>query len=70
VYSSRAIERATYDSMAFRFIAGNTHPDHDTLASFRRRPLGEIEKLFVQVLLMARATECSNWAQSAWTAPR
>ena len=53
-YSSRKIERATYDSVAFRFIAGNTHPDHDTLASFRRRFLAEIEKLFVQVLLMAR----------------
>ena len=55
VYSSRKIERATYDSVAFRFIAGNTHPDHDTLATFRRRFLAEIEKLFVQVLLMARA---------------
>ena len=54
VYSSRKIERATYDSVAFRFIAGNTHPDHDTLATFRRRFLAEIEKLFVQVLLMAR----------------
>lgn len=54
VYFSRAIERATYDSVAFRFIAGNTHPDHDTLATFRRRFLSEIEQLFVQVLLMAR----------------
>ena len=54
VYSSRKIERATYDSVAFRFIAGNTHVDHDTLATFRRRFLAEIEKLFVQVLLMAR----------------
>lgn len=55
VYSSRAIERATYDSVAFRYIAGNTHPDHDTLASFRRRFLAEIEQLFVQLLLIARA---------------
>jgi transposase len=37
VFSSRKIERATYDSVAFRFIAAGTHPDHDTLASFRRR---------------------------------
>lgn len=37
VHSSRKIERATYDSLAFRFIAGNQHPDHDTLANFRRR---------------------------------
>jgi len=38
VLSSRAIERATYDSVAFRFIAGNEHPDHDTIATFRKRP--------------------------------
>ena len=37
VFSSRKLERATYDSVAFRFIAADTHPDHDTLASFRRR---------------------------------
>lgn len=35
VFSSRKIERATYESVAFRFIAGNVHPDHDTLAAFR-----------------------------------
>lgn len=50
IFSSRKLERATYDSIAFRFIAGNTHPDHDTLASFRRRFLDEIAQLFVQVL--------------------
>ena len=54
VFSSRKIERATYDSVAFRFIAANDHPDHDTIASFRRRFLGEIEALFVQVLMLAR----------------
>jgi transposase len=37
VHSSRKIERATYDSVAFRYVAANTHPDHDTLATFRRR---------------------------------
>ncbi|MBC7686315.1 MAG: transposase [Bdellovibrionales bacterium] len=52
-FSSRKIERATYDSVAFRFIAGNTHPDHDTLATFRRRFLGEVNDLFVQVLALA-----------------
>ena len=45
---------ATYDSVAFRFIAANDHPDHDTIAAFRRRFLKEIEGLFVQVLLLAR----------------
>ena len=54
VFSSRKIERATYDSVAFRFIAANDHPDHDTIAAFRRRFLKEIEALFVQVLLLAR----------------
>ena len=54
VFSSRKSERATYDSVAFRFIAANTHPDHDTLATFRRRFLPQLEALFVQVLLLAR----------------
>ena len=54
VFSSRKLERATYDSVAFRFIAANDHPDHDTIANFRRRFLKEIEALFVQVLLLAR----------------
>ena len=43
VFSSRKLERATYDSVAFRFIAGNEHPDHDTIATFRRRFLKQIE---------------------------
>jgi transposase len=54
VFSSRAIERATYDSVAFRFIAGNEHPDHDTIATFRKRFLPQIEGLFVDVLRLAR----------------
>jgi hypothetical protein len=54
VFSSRKLERATDDSVAFRFIAANDHPDHDTIAHFRRRFLTEIEALFVQVLLLAR----------------
>ena len=51
VFSSRGLERATHDSVAFRFIAANDHPDHDTIATFRRRFLPEIESLFVKVLL-------------------
>jgi transposase/uncharacterized protein YecA (UPF0149 family) len=54
VHSSRKIERATYDSVAFRYVAANTHPDHDTLATFRRRFLKEVQALFVQVLVLAR----------------
>lgn len=54
VPSSRKIERATYDSVAFRYIAANTHPDHDTLATFRRRFGAQLAQLFVQVLMLAR----------------
>jgi transposase len=54
VFSSRRLEQATYDSVAFRFIAGNHHPDHDSLATFRRRFLDELSDLFLQVLEMAK----------------
>ena len=54
VFSSRKIERATHESLPFRFIAGNMHPDHDTVANFRKQFLGEIQALFVQVLLVAQ----------------
>lgn len=53
VFSSRKLERSTYDSVAFRFIAANTHPDHDTIAVFRKRFLRELKGLFVQILLIA-----------------
>jgi transposase len=54
VYSSRRIEAATYESVAFRYIAANVQPDHDSLCAFRKRFLKEIEALFVQVLCIAR----------------
>ncbi len=54
VFSSRKIERATYESVPFRYIAGNRHPDHDTIAAFRRTFLPELKALFVQVLLLAQ----------------
>ncbi len=53
-FGSRRIEQATYESLAFRYIAANTHPDHDTLCTFRKRFLPQIEALFVQVLSIAR----------------
>lgn len=55
VFSSRKLENATYDSVAFRFVAADEHPDHDTLNSFRKRFLKDIEGLMVQVLLIAHA---------------
>jgi transposase len=83
VFSSRKLERATYDSVAFRFITANAHPDHDTIAAFRRRFLKEIEGLFVQVLLLAREMGVlkmgtvaldgtkihANASRHMWTAP-
>ena len=54
VFSSRKIERATYDSVAFRYISANTHPDHDTIATFRKRFLVELTDLFVQILSVAQ----------------
>ena len=54
VFSSRKLEQATHDSIAFRYIAANTHPDHDTLATFRKRFLPELQPLFVQILLLAK----------------
>jgi len=54
VFSSRKIEKATYESIPFRFIAGGLHPDHDTLAHFRKIFLEEIKGLFVQILLLAQ----------------
>ena len=56
VFSSRKIERATYESIPFRYIAGGFHPDHDTIAHFRKTFLTQIEDLFVQVLLIAKET--------------
>jgi transposase len=54
VFSSRKIERASYETVPFRFIAGGLHPDHDTIAHFRKSFLSEIKELFVQVLLLAQ----------------
>ena len=54
VYSSRRIEAATHDSIAFRYIAANEQPDHDSLCAFRKRFLKEIEALFVEVLRIAK----------------
>ena len=56
VFSSRKIEQATYESIPIRFLSGNLHPDHDTIANFRRRFLEQIKGLFVQVLMRAVET--------------
>ena len=53
VFSSRQIEKATYELIPFRFIAGGWHPDHDTIAQFRKTFLAEITDLFAEVLVVA-----------------
>lgn len=53
IFSSRQIERATYRNVSVRFIAANSHPDHDTIAKFRRDNATAIEAAFSQVLLLA-----------------
>jgi transposase len=52
-FSSRRIERGTHESIPFRYIAGNMHPDHDTINQFRKDNLEELKGLFVQVLMIA-----------------
>lgn len=54
-FSSRKLEKATYDSIAYRYLCANTHPDHDTIASFRKRFLKELESFFVEILLIGQA---------------
>jgi len=54
IFSSRKIEAATYDSVAFRYISGNHHPDHDTIANFRKRFLPQIKVWFKEVLLIGK----------------
>lgn len=54
VFSSRKMERATHENIPFRFIASGLHPDHDTIANFRKTFLAEIQELFVQILLLAQ----------------
>ncbi len=52
--SSRRIEQATYDNVAFRYLAADQHPDHDTIASFRQQHLQSLGRLFVQALRLCQ----------------
>jgi transposase len=54
VFSSRKIEKATYENLGFRYVAGGLHPDHDTIANFRKTFLVELQGLFVEILLLAK----------------
>src|SRR5208282_3667335 len=54
VTSSRRIEKATYDDLAFRYLAANQHPDHDTIAQFRQQHVEALARLFVQALRLCQ----------------
>ena len=56
VFSSRKLEHATHDSLAFRYICANTHPDHDTINTFRQCFAKELEDCFTQILLIAKTS--------------
>lgn len=53
-FSSRKLEEKSYSCIDFRYIAANQHPDHDTIANFRKRFLPELKSLFLQILIIAR----------------
>src|ERR1019366_1881551 len=55
VFSSRRIEQATWDSVPVRMICGDTHPDHDTICTFRRENRALLQETFVRVLELAQA---------------
>ncbi|HLE89658.1 MAG TPA: transposase, partial [Anaerolineales bacterium] len=54
IFSSRKLEKATYENLGARYVAGGLHPDHDTIANFRKTFLAELQGLFVQILLLAK----------------
>ncbi|MCX5873002.1 MAG: transposase [Deltaproteobacteria bacterium] len=64
VFSSRKLERSTYDSVAFRYIAANSHPDHDTIAAFRRRFLPQLTKIFVDILAIAHEMKALSYGHA------
>jgi transposase len=55
IFSSRRIERATYRDIAVRYLTADTHPDHDTIAKFRRENFDAVAACFVHVLELAQA---------------
>jgi transposase len=61
VFSTRQLERATYESVPFIYSAGGLHPDHDRIHSFRKRFLAQLEELFVPILLIAHGVGVLKW---------
>jgi transposase len=63
VFSSRRIERSTYDSVPVRVLSADTHPDHDTLCTFRRENQGLLSESFVKVLQLAQQLKVLQFGQ-------
>ena len=53
-FGSRRIEQSTYDSVPVRLLTADTHPDHDTICTFRRENQALLTESFVQVLQLAQ----------------
>jgi transposase len=73
VPGSRRIERATYEDVGFRYLAADQHPDHDTIADFRKEHLANLSQLFVQVLKLcqqAGLVKLGHPARRDWMGPR
>ena len=66
IFSTRGIEKATYESIPFRYIAGDMHPDHTTISQFRKENLEEMKGIFEQVLMIAKlmGQGCSKLANA------
>lgn len=60
VYSSRKIQTRTYEDVAFRYLSGDQHPDHATIAEFRKRHLEALAGLFTQALLLCEKAGLVN----------
>ena len=65
VASSRKIERRTHEDIAFRYLAADQHPDHDTIASFRQTHLQNLAGLFLQALRLCEKAEVEKLLEEA-----
>jgi transposase len=70
VFSSRRIERSTYQQVSVRYLCGETHPDHDTIAAFRARHLELLQQAFTEVLRLPGRSSWCSWGRCTLTGPR
>src|ERR1700685_1537972 len=70
IRSSRAIEKATYEDVAFRYLSADQHPDHDSIAAFRKEHLETLSGLFVQALQLCQKAGLVKLGQVAMDGPK